>query len=96
MSLSHRPPCRSSQDPDLHRVAAAMKEHAASVGEPQASAGIDAPPHGTSEIWRRVYAVDPLSVSFNASFTETQLQDDSMKVDICPVRELEEVPVGGA
>lgn len=73
-----------------------MKEHSASVAEPQASAGIDTPPHGTSEIWKRVYAVDPLSVSFNVSFMESKLQDDSMKVDICPVRELEEVPVGGA
>lgn len=67
-SASHRPPCRSSQDPDLHRVAAVMKEHTALVAEPQPSPSVDAPPHWTSDIWRRVYGVAPLSVSFIFGF----------------------------
>lgn len=97
-SASRWPAWHSLQDPDLQRVAAVMKEHTAFVAEPQPSPGINALPHGTKEIWRRVYGVTPPSVSFIFWFKRRKPNSKTflMKVDICPIRELDKDLVGGA
>lgn len=89
----------SSQDPDLHHVAAVMKEQAASAADTQS--------HKTSEIWTCVYGAAALTqariVQFSDRKDRKEMGDD-VKVDIRLVRkqaigrpapEAKEVPAGG-